>query len=68
MNYQVNQTSRINYKRNFLKLIKFGTRPTNEDNVNFEEAVVNLFMKLQALNHINFDYLGFKLKEIQDQI
>ena len=35
---------------------------------NFMEAVVNLFMKLQALNLTKFDDLGVKLKKIEPQI
>ena len=46
-------------------------QPTNEADMNFDmnfvEAVVNLFMKLQALNLTKFDDLGVKLKNIEPQ-
>ena len=40
----------------------------NEDDMNFVEAVLNLFMKHQTSNITVFDNLGVKLSEIEARI
>ena len=42
--------------------------PKSEDDRNFDEAVVNLFLELQTSIITNFDNLGVKLKEIEARI